>query len=297
MKFWLLLGGTLIVLGTLLFTITLASVGWDFTALDGNMYEHKTHTFGEDITNISIDTVTADINILPLDEGEPRAVCYENSKVTHTVTFDNQGNLSIVTNDQQKWYDRIFSFGRAHITLYLPTGTYANLSIDNTSGDVRVASGFTFAQMDISITTGDVSISASALTEMNISTTTGDISLRGATANTITLKTTTGDTELQDITTHDLTSHGTTGDLDMERVIATGNMYVKRGTGDVEFEACDAAYISIETTTGDIEGSLLTSKTFHTHTTTGDVRVPLGTTGGNCKLSATTGDITIHIKQ
>ena len=70
MKFWFLLGGTLIVLGTLLFVITLASVGWDFTALDGNMYEHKTHTFGEDITNISIDTVTADITILPLDEGE-----------------------------------------------------------------------------------------------------------------------------------------------------------------------------------------------------------------------------------
>ena len=296
--FWLLLGGALITLGIILFLIAMSSVGWNFTAFDGDMYETKTHTLKGDVTNITIDTLTTDITILPLNAGEARVETCQNSKVTYTVSLSENGTLSITTTDERKWYDHIFSFTREYITIYLPEGTYGSLGIDNTTGDVRVAKEFTFGNIDVSITTGDVYISASSLTNIGISTTTGDITLSGCTADSITLQNTTGDTELNDISCQSLSSIGTTGDLEMKRVIVATTMQIERDTGDVEFEACDAAYITIKTTTGDIEGSLLTGKVFHASASTGKVRVPQNTTGGGeCKLSATTGDITIHIKQ
>ena len=293
--FWCILGTALISLGLICFLITMSSVGWKFSAIDGKLYTTNTHTLSGNVTDISLDLPEADISILPLETGEARVVCYEQEGLTHAVSLEN-GTLSITADDNRAWYDHILSFRGSSITIYLPAGTYSDFTLEADTVDVTLSKDFIFENIHISLTTGDVRSYASALTEINISTTTGDITLRDLTAPTITLSQNTGDADLQGITCHDLTSIGTTGDLEMEGVIAEGNLRVERDTGDVDFEGCDAGYISIQTTTGDIEGSFLTDKSFHTYSSTGDVRVPLGTTGGTCKLSTTTGDIEVFIK-
>ena len=251
-------------------------MGWDFKKLSTNKMQTNEYTIGESYQNISIDTITADIVFVPSDGEGTRVVCYEEEKLRHTVKVED-GTLVINGRDERKWYNQIgFHFNTPRITITIPKGEYGALTVKNTTGDVEIPQGFTFAGADISVTTGDITLASS---------TTGDI----------TCKNTTGDTVLNGVRCANLTSTGTTGDLDMENVIATGDMNLKRGTGDVEFEACDAAELYIKVTTGDVEGTLLSGKIFQAKSTTGKVEVPQTTSGGICDVKATTGSIRIRM--
>ena len=82
----------------------------------------------------------------------------------------------------------------------------------------------------------------------------------------------------------------------MKKVIVTEKLALKRSTGDVKLESCDAGEIVIKTDTGDVKGSLQSKKIFFAHSDTGRVSVPKTTTGGKCDITTDTGDIKITIE-
>ena len=57
----------------------------------------------------------------------------------------------------------------------------------------------------------------------------------------------------------------------------------------------DAGELTVLTGTGDVTGSLLSAKVFITHSDTGMVDVPETTTGGKCKITTDTGDISMDV--
>ena len=83
----------------------------------------------------------------------------------------------------------------------------------------------------------------------------------------------------------------------MTNVIANERFSIERSTGDVRFEACDAAELTVTTDTGDVRGTLRSDKIFFAKTDTGHVEVPQSMTGGKCEITTDTGDIRIEIKQ
>ncbi|MBQ9490907.1 MAG: DUF4097 family beta strand repeat protein [Lachnospiraceae bacterium] len=111
------------------------------------------------------------------------------------------------------------------------------------------------------------------------------------------IETNVGEVELTDLSCKELFVTQNTGDVTLERVIASEGLYVKSDTGDIEFEECDAAIISMETATGDMEGTLLTGKQFDAKTSTGKIDVPESSDGGTCKLRTNTGSIQVTIVQ
>ena len=106
----------------------------------------------------------------------------------------------------------------------------------------------------------------------------------------------TGKTLLKDISCGNLVSGGSTGDITLENVIASGLISIRRSTGDVKFDHCDAAELSVQTDTGDVTGTLLSEKIFFTESDTGRIEVPETTSGGKCKIKTDTGKIIISIK-
>ena len=100
---------------------------------------------------------------------------------------------------------------------------------------------------------------------------------------------------MADVSCQSLTSSGNTGDLILRRVIASGDFSIERSTGDVSFDACDAATLSVTTDTGNVTGTLLTDKIFIASTDTGRVSVPKTSLGGKCEITTDTGDIKIEI--
>lgn len=315
-KIWLITATTLILVGCIIFMGVMAMLKWDFSKLGTVKYETNTHSISEEYKNISIETDTADICFILSDDGENKVVCFEEKNIEHSVIVEN-GTLKIGEVNTRKWYQHIGIVTRStKITVYLSKAEYGSLAIKTSTGDIEIPENFKFESIDISESTGDVTNKASASGEIKIKANTGDINIDNISAQKLDLKVSTGhinvnsvkcegDIEtrvstgkirLSDIVCKNVISNGETGMMSMKNAVATERFSIKRDTGDVMFDRCDAAEIFVKTTTGDIKGSLRTEKVFITKTDTGDVDVPKTVIGGKCELCTDTGDIKISIQ-
>jgi DUF4097 and DUF4098 domain-containing protein YvlB len=315
-KAWLFIGAALLLAGSVIFGIVMTMFNWDFSKLQTVKYKTNTYNITEDYKSISISIDTADILFVPSETEEHLVVCYEKEKEKHSVSVKN-GTLVIEKTDSRKWLDFIsFSFTSPKITLYIPKGDYDSLLVKSSTGDIEIPKDFSFQNIDITESTGDVLLRASVKESAKIKTTTGNISFEDATAASIDLSVSTGKitvtnivcdgsanicvstgkTYLNNVNCKNLSSDGDTGDIYLTNVIVKDKLSLERDTGDVRFDSSDAGEIFIETDTGDVVGSLLTDKVFFPHSDTGKVKLPKTTEGGKCEISTDTGNINIEIK-
>lgn len=279
-KVLLMIGGCLMIAGIALFIFVAFVANYDFMELGSMNYVTNNHDIQESFESISINTVTADVEIKPSADGQCHVVCHEKEKLIHKVSVKN-GTLTISLVDERNWLDHIkgsiFNFGTTLVTVYLPEGAYDELKVDNTTGHVKLAGEW---QLD----------------ELDLQTTTGDICVDGVTCDgAVSLHVTTGMISLENLICENLTANGSTGDAVLKNVIVSDTLRVKRTTGDIKLNRCDAGEVYIIATTGDVTGSFLTPKVIYAKSTTGDVDVPRSTTGGRCEIDVTTGDIRIKI--
>lgn len=313
---WCIAAVVLIVIGIAVCVIAIAVDGGYEGGMGTVRYEENTHEVNESFRNISIDTETADVELVLSLGGTTRVECVEDSKAKHIVTVDGD-TLTIKVDDKRSWFDHFgINIGKAKITVYLPASKYEELTITDVSGSVDIPKEFCFDNLSVEVITGDINCYASAKGSESFTVTTGDVTLDGITAENIEVKvttggvdienvavskdiyvkTTTGRVDLKNITCDSITSKGTTGRVVLKNVIANGKMNVERTTATITFDACDAKDIHVSNTTGDVEGTLLTGKNFSVKTTTGDISVPQNSDGGKCEITTTTGDISITVK-
>ncbi len=295
LKLWLILAAVLIVAGLILFAIPMSIYKWDFTRLNTVPFETNIHMPQASFHSIILNTNTADISIQPSPDGICQVVCHEPENLKHSVEVLD-GTLTIQEVDTRKWHTFIgFSFGSTKITLYLPNEEYTNITIRESTGDIKIEKDLTFASMDIQTSTGDVENHASASGVMKIHTDTGYIYVENISTSMLDLSVTTGKITVTDTHCENLTSSGNTGDIILKNVIAAESIQIERSTGDVTFNSTDAADILVETDTGDVTGTLLTEKVFYAETDTGSVNVPKSGNGGNCVIHTNTGDIELTV--
>ena len=316
---WLIIASSLVLVGCILFAGVMTTLQWDFMELATVKYETNTYEISEAFDGISMNTDTADIAFMFSDDGNCRVECHEEGNAKHSVTAED-GTLTVELIDERSVYDFIgyigLNFGSPKITVYLPKSEYTNLLINGDTSDIEIPNDFTFKDVDISLSTGDIDFCASASEKIKIKTSTGDICAENISVGSldltvstgkvtvsdvncegnITVGVSTGKTYLTDIVCKSVMSSGNTGDIYLNNVIATETFSIERSTGDVRFDGSDATEIYVKTDTGDVTGSLLTDKVFITQTDTGDVDVPKTTTGGRCEISTDTGNIKITVK-
>ncbi len=315
-KSLLIVALALMVIGGIIFTGVMMVLDWDFKKLSTVKYETNSYEI-EDFKNIKITTSTAKIIFKPSTDGKNKVVCFEESNEKHQVAL-NEDTLTITEQNTKKWYQYMgIDFYSPSITLYLAEGEYGDLFFKASTGDLIIPEEFTFKDLDLSFSTGDVTINAKKLDEIKVMTSTGDITVENLlvkslelTASTgkivvnnvksegdINLKVSTGKTILSDISCENFTSKGGTGKISLKSVIANEKLCIVRDTGDVELDNCDGAQISITTDTGDVSGSLKSEKVFIVKTHTGRVKVPDTITGGKCEITTDTGDIQIVLNK
>ena len=295
-KIWLIIAVSLVLVGCIIFTGVMSALKWDFRKLSTVKYQTNLYEITENFDDISIKTDTADIIFAVSDDGKCKVECYEDEKEKHSVTVQ-ENTLVINIVNQKSWYDYIgINFGSPKITVYLPKTEYTLLVIKTSTGDIEIPKDFKFQNVDISLSTGDVDFYASASELIKIKASTGDISLENMSAGSLDITVSTGDVDLKNIECNSILSSGSTGDIHLKNVIAKEEFSIKRSTGDVKFNGCDAGEITIETDTGDVTGSLLSEKVFVTKTSTGKINVPNTVTGGKCEIKTDTGDIKITLK-
>ncbi len=314
-KVWLIVAAFLVVIGLIISAAAMTGIGWKFSQLGTGKYETNTHEINETFRNISIRTDTADISFVLSKDDKCKVVCCELENSKHSVCVQD-GTLSVIEVDEREWHEYIsITTDTPKITVYLPEGAYGMLSITESTGDIQIPKDFTFVSVDISASTGDITVSASASELIKITTSTGDIGIDHISAGAVDLTVSTGrvtasdvicdgdmkigvstgKANLTDITCKSMFSNGSTGDISFKNVIATEQFSIERSTGDVNFDVCDAAEVFVKTDTGVVSGSLLSEKVFIAQTDTGSIDVPKTTTGGKCEIITNTGDIKITL--
>ena len=302
----------LIIIGMIIFVVTLSINKWDFTTLHPTTISTNTYEITDDFTNITIDESECDLDIVYITEGV--SVVKEVSNKLHIVKVKDD-TLTIKEQDNRAWYEYLFDFADTEMTLYLNKNTFGNLTINSSTGDIKISNKFTFKSVNIESSTSDIEFNSKVLEDIKIYLSTGDIEISDVTASNIDLRVSTGEVEIENlscvnelkinvstgkttldnVTCKDFYSTGSTGKIFLNNVIISNNMDIKRNTGDVKLDKCDALNIFIETSTGDVKGTLLSNKIFNVETDTGDKRVPESMTGGKCNITTNTGDIIIEV--
>ncbi len=315
-KIWLITAALLIIFGVAIVVLTGCSANWNINRLGTRKYQTKTYDITEDFSSISINTDTADILFARSENESCKVVCFEEESLWHSVKVED-GKLIIDLVNEKKWYEYISIVSKeTEITVYLPKAEYDALAIKGSTGDIEIPKDFSFESVDLSISTGDVEMLASVTALTKIKTSTGDIFVEDVSVGALDLavstgrvsatgvkcegdikiSVSTGKSVLTDVTCKNLTSSGNTGGITLNNVIVAEKLSVERSTGDVRFDACDAAELFIKTDTGDVRGTLLTEKVFVTKTDTGKVSVPKSITGGLCDVETDTGNIILEIR-
>ncbi|MBQ1261065.1 MAG: DUF4097 family beta strand repeat protein, partial [Clostridia bacterium] len=259
MKVWFITAVALVFCGMIIFCAQMTVYGWDFSKLGNENYDTDTHVIESDFSDISVDTTTADLSILPSQDGKVRVVCFEEKAAPHNVTVVNEA-LKITQVNEKSWYDYLdFNFRKPKITIYLPEAEYGSLLVRVSTGDINVPAGFKFEGVEASLTTGDVNIGSSVSGALKIDANTGRIALHNISVGSLFAKVTTGTVRLSEITgatdvninqttgdawlsgvsCRSFCSVGSSGDIEMRSVIASDKLTVNRTTGDVEFYDCD----------------------------------------------------------
>ena len=265
-------------------------------------------------TNVLIDGVTADIHLLKTEGEQTGFAFYWHKKITQKIEVIDD-TLVIKVQDTRKWYEKIFDFSTPSICVTIPEDkAYGSLTVHATTGDVYVDK-LQFENINIKLTTGDITNYASSKGVIKVGASTGDIRMEDISAGSVDCDVTTGDITLVNVNSsgnvktqattgkmrltnvhcENFTVDGGTGDVILKSVYAEEKFNIEVTTGDVKFDRCDAAELNVKATTGDVTGTLRSDKIFIIKSTTGKVNVPETTTGGVCKIQVTTGDIKISI--
>jgi DUF4097 and DUF4098 domain-containing protein YvlB len=298
-------------------------------AFVGSMEEKKT-AVSADFNEINITIDTADVDFVLTSDGNCKTVAYDRKKIRYDVTVEN-GTLKIETVDERRWFERIFSFGGASLTVYLPKSEYDTLTIDASTGDVIIPKDFKLGNIDIDLSTGDAHICASAADSVKIKGSTGDVivkdiscgslevkistgvtELSGVTASgNIDIECSTGYTELSNVSCNNLTSIGDTGDVKATNITASNNVSIERSTGNVdvdeintlcdlsvktdtgkiELSDADCLNLELEVTTGKCNLSDISCQNFNSTGDTGDIYMTNLIASGKINIERSTGDV------
>lgn len=276
-KVWLILAVSFLLAGGILFTGVMMALDWDFAKLSTTEFTLAEYEVSELYKNIHIDTETSDVVIIPSDVRKTTVTCFEQENMKHLVAVVD-GTLTIKLEDTRAFHHHIaINFRKPQIKVYIPRGEYGNLSIEATTGNVLIQNGFSFENIDVSLTTGDIRCNAYA-------------------KKGIKLKTTTGDIRMEDVRAWNAELRLTTGNVYMLNVVLSGNVLVYGTTGIIRLDDCDAKDIYIKLTTGDVFCRFLSYKAVDAHTSTGKMDYLLGVTGDPCYITTTTGDIIVSYR-
>ena len=136
------------IVGALIFVLTMTALGWNFAALAPEKFEAVTYEINEDFDDIRISVDVSDVRILPSEDGRASAISYESERIKHELSVKD-GVLTVSASDERSWIHGIgFNFDSPRITLYLPEEAYGKLTVNGHTGDVEIASGFTFSSID-----------------------------------------------------------------------------------------------------------------------------------------------------
>ena len=272
----------------------------------------KTFDIADSFKDIKIDVDSANVTVLHSTDGKAKVETSVPKGYEVSVNTESDA-LKVIGRDERKWNMMIFSFAPTEIKVYLPGDEYADLKLENHSGNVQVEGGFTFDAADVSATSGNVRFSSDVngnlslashsgrvecenvvAKDTRIEATSGNIKITNLEAANLVVKNTSGSIHINGLkadgakvegnsgNTHitgaqiagDINVSRTSGGTDLEDVIAGGELNATTSSGNIHLTGCDAASLALEASSGNINAELLTNKEINATSKSGTVSLP-----------------------
>lgn len=288
-KKWLAIAASLIILGAIIFVLTACSSNWNFKGIGSDKYETNTYKVSGEFDKISISSSDANITFVATEDNDIKVVAYEHKREKHSVSVTN-GALTVSSVNEKKWFDHALNMTSPALTVYIPNGAYDSLVIKGSTGDVLLPKDYSFATVDIAMSTGDVNCFANAAKTLKIHLSTGDITVSDVNAGNVDLKVSTGKTYIKNLICQSFTSVGDTGDFYLESTTASDGFNVERSTGDTDIEALTTKDVTITASTGDVEIDTLTANNVTVRTSTGKIELDSANCVGEVKIAVSSGN-------
>lgn len=251
----------------------------------------------KDISDIDLDTTSADIDFRKSSDSNIRAIIYAPSNYKQSdfnITQDN-GDFKIA---QDSFAKNLFWFGdnTVHIEVDIPDSYGNDLNVHNTSGDCRFMGDFSLRNVSLNQTSGDFDANALSVQTLTCKETSGDTRIASINAQKYyNVSAQTGDLHLDEVSGAG-SINNTTGDVTVNYKNISGESRVSATTGDINIglrEGCNTEY-DASATLGDIRSDLSYDDSDH------DNRHIHGKFGNgplqDLDAVVTTGDITINRK-
>ncbi len=303
--------------GIVLFLVGLLVTKGDFSKISTVEYENRQRTVEEEFTDISIEQYTDNVYVYPTTESVCRIDYMQSENILQSIAVQD-GVLRIAEQDNRKWYECVGIFwGNKEMCIYLPQAEYNAVKIKASSGSVEIASGFTFASVDVRVESGDINLSADAHTDIKLTAQSGNVDVKNASAASLTATAQSGAIRLENVTAKDSVSLGVqsgeiiatgvtcsgftastqSGDVQLENVLSAGITEIRTQSGDIHLHACDGAAYRIIAQSGSVKGTVRSAKVFYASTKSGSVNVPQSNEGGMFEVNTQSGDIDLRVAE
>lgn len=249
MKVFKIIGITFLSIGIVLFIIGLIATKGDISKLKEAFimdykYEQVIKNGSEDITKVSLDLTTNDVNFYKSENESYSIDYYDSEEYQYKFAIEN-GVLSLSSNYKFKFFNWGFTSDKVKkVNIYLPKSFDGKIIGTLTTGNITIENYDIINNLDLTVTTGSIKLSNIVVeNEVNLKSTTGKISLNDISALKINSKTTTGHTEMHKIESEDIVATATTGSVSIE-IMGLSDDYkadLSTTTGDIKYDGINVS--------------------------------------------------------
>ncbi|MBR5348106.1 MAG: DUF4097 family beta strand repeat protein [Lachnospiraceae bacterium] len=286
-----------IVSGFALSFTAFAMMGFDYKKFETEKYEMKETKPEGSFSKIIVDS-SVEVKFAASVDGTTRVSYPVFEDAPHDIRVEDDTLKIMVKRGDWHWTTMFIphiSFGSAKMTIYLPKDQYESLVIESNSGDVLVPENFTFGDMTVKTTSGDVISRAQVTGAQSIKTTSGNIVDKNAKVKTLVLNATSGDIRLEAANvTETLAIKTFSGNVVLENVKGGANLTVDRTSGDLHINDAEFADAAVESTSGDSTLKNMNVSSLSVKAASGEIWIGTVQMDGDAMIKTSSGDIVLR---
>lgn len=283
---------------------------------NARLQEKKTVDVTEDFHSLSVTESSADVQLLPSEDGGCRVVYGEDEYSSCRVSVED-GVLTVERETKDHARSVLIVFEETlPVCIYLPEDSYRALSVTASSGDFRSSGGFSWETAAIETHSGNIRLEELSAETLTAKSSSGDIRLHGCSLGSLTLESSSGelkaealscsgdgqlrsgsgDIKLEESSFRSLLISASSGELKLTKTVCSGSVKAETTSGDITLRKASAESYELRSNSGDVKGSVLGSVDFIAETSSGSVRTRGGVRGGaECRVRTGSGDVDLEV--
>lgn len=190
------------------------------------------------VQSIDVEVVSSDVTVTESADGSVKVHLYgtvssKRSTAEPELIAETRGSTASFRVDH-KSINVVMGWYRSDLKLEvaIPKGYRGTLIIHGVSSDIELPGGRTFASLEITTVSGDITLGASAAESFRCHTVSGDLDAQAVSAKSVDLGSTSGEMTVRGLT-GDLTARTVSGDLELAWTVFPGSIDVGTTSGSV----------------------------------------------------------------